>query len=68
MEEEWSIDMAGLSEAAVDAEGWSHAVDFSWLHNPPVPGAGRFKRVRAGALHGVLSHAYSCTVDDVCIV
>ena len=40
------IDMGGLGTAAVDNEGWSYAVDFPWLHQPPNPGAGRFKRVR----------------------
>ena len=43
--EDWHIDMAGQDIAAVDSEGWSYAVDFGWLHHPPVAGAGRFKRV-----------------------
>lgn len=42
---EWHVDKAGFDLAAVDAEGWSYAVDFGWLHNPPLSGAGRFKRV-----------------------
>lgn len=45
LEDDWFIDMGGLNTSAIDNDGWSYAVDFSWLHNPPVPGAGRFKRV-----------------------
>ncbi|KAK9803004.1 hypothetical protein WJX73_009310 [Symbiochloris irregularis] len=46
LEDEWLVDMGGLGQACIDNEGWSYAVDFPWLHQPPNPGAGRFKRVR----------------------
>lgn len=45
LEDEWLVDMGGLGQACIDSEGWSYAVDFPWLHQPPNPGAGRFKRV-----------------------
>lgn len=50
LEEDWHIDMAGHEEGCVDDEGWYYAVDFNWLRHPPLPGSGRFRRVRAHRL------------------
>lgn len=55
LEDEWFIDMGGLGMAAVDEHGWSYAVDFSWLHHPPLAGSGRFKRVNPVILCCVVS-------------
>lgn len=38
--------MKGLMENGVDEEGWSYAVDFPWIQWPPVPGSGKFRKVR----------------------
>lgn len=35
------MDLSGQSAAAVDADGWTYAVDFPWLKMPPSPGSGR---------------------------
>ena len=41
LEEKWHVDLSGQSAAAVDADGWTYAVDFPWLSMPPNPGSGR---------------------------
>ena len=46
-DDDWHIDMAGLESHAVDAEGWSYAVDYPWLTAPPTPGSGRCRKVSA---------------------
>ncbi len=47
LEEDWHIDMGGHEDACVDDEGWCYAVDFNWFRHPPLPGSGRFRRVRS---------------------
>ena len=44
-EGEWRIDRSGAYEDAIDADGWSYAVDFPWLRLPPAPGTGRQRKV-----------------------
>lgn len=34
-EENWEIDMDGYDMEAVDAEGWTYALDFTFLVHPP---------------------------------
>ena len=41
LEGKWHVDLSGRSAEAVDADGWSYAVDFPWLSMPPIPGSGR---------------------------
>ena len=44
-DEDWRVDLGGAGESAVDADGWSYAVDFPWLRLPPAPGSGRQRKV-----------------------
>ena len=44
-DEDWHIDRSSAFEEAVDADGWSYAVDFPWLRLPPAPGSGRQRKV-----------------------
>ncbi len=44
MEGEWQLDMGGWDVDCSDKEGWAYAVDFPWMKNGYVPGAGK-KRV-----------------------
>ena len=57
-EEGWQIDLTGLEKEGCDEEGWTYATDFSWLTFPPLPGAGRFKRVRISTASDLYSHSY----------
>mmetsp|Transcript_32521 Transcript_32521/g.92225 ORF Transcript_32521/g.92225 Transcript_32521/m.92225 type:complete len:1170 (-) Transcript_32521:1244-4753(-) len=43
---EWTVDMSGQEDEAVDAEGWSYGIHWNKLTYPPQPGTGR----RKGAL------------------
>ncbi|KAK9843301.1 hypothetical protein WJX74_010063 [Apatococcus lobatus] len=45
-DEDWRVDLAGASESAVDADGWSYAVDFPWLRLPPTQGSGRQRKMQ----------------------
>ncbi|MEW5308868.1 MAG: hypothetical protein WDW38_000793 [Sanguina aurantia] len=40
-EENWEIDMDGYDTEAVDAEGWTYALDFSYLRHPPPMQSGK---------------------------
>ena len=42
----WQKDMRGAQTGAVDSQGWSYAVDFPFLHSPPLPGDGRESTLR----------------------
>ncbi|KAK9856447.1 hypothetical protein WJX84_002649, partial [Apatococcus fuscideae] len=45
-DEDWHIDRSSAFEEAVDADGWSYAVDFPWLRLPPAPGSGRQRKMQ----------------------
>ncbi|EFJ42345.1 hypothetical protein VOLCADRAFT_97625 [Volvox carteri f. nagariensis] len=41
MEEDWQVDLEGLDIEAVDADGWTYALDFYLLKYPPPPQGGK---------------------------
>ncbi|GFR46751.1 hypothetical protein Agub_g8376, partial [Astrephomene gubernaculifera] len=41
LEEEWQVDLEGLEVEAVDADGWTYALDFYLLRYPPPPQGGK---------------------------
>ncbi|KXZ54073.1 hypothetical protein GPECTOR_5g18 [Gonium pectorale] len=41
VEDEWQIDVEGIEQEAVDADGWTYALDFYLLKYPPPPQGGK---------------------------